>query len=450
MKQIKVSYLIIFLTIFIIIILAFQQSKWKDQKILISDARIYYAYLPAAIIYHDLYFNFIGQLPEIYSKTWNNRSNNGNKVVKMTMGNSIMWLPFFLIAHTYASVSQFSNNGFSEPYHFMIFISSLFYLTLALLFLRRIIIRYYSEIAASITIFILVFGTNLLYYIVDEPGMTHINSFTLITIFIYYFLNWFEKPTKKISIFLGLLFGLIILIRPVNVVIILFPIIFLLLNIKPFSKLLQFISKNLKLILIALLFALIVNLPQLLYWKIVTDHWIFYSYQDEGFYFLSPKIIDGLFSFRKGWLVYTPLMAISFIGFFFIKKNDSSLQAPIIVTFTVFTYVTYSWWCWWYGGSFGSRPMIDMYGLLAIPFSSFIAFILERKFWIRIAFSIIVGFFVFLNIFQIHQYRLSLLHWDSMTKKTYTSIFLKKTWPKDYDKTLKKPDYQKALKGEAE
>lgn len=448
MKQIKVSYLVIFLIIIVITISAFKLGKWEEHKIIASDAKIYYSFLPAAFIYHDLYFNFTDQLPDVYSKTWNNRAENGNKVVKMTMGNAIMWIPFFSLAHVYASVSNFKNDGYSVPYQFMIFISSLFYMTLGLLYLSKLIIRFYSELVASATILVLVFGTNLLYYIVDEPGMSHINSFSLITIFIYYTLKWFESQNIKNSIILGLLFGLIVIIRPVNILIVLFPLVYMVTKFKPFYKLVTFLSKKWSKIFIAFVVAFIVVLPQLLYWKMVTGNWLFYSYGEEGFYFLSPKIIVGLFSFRKGWLVYTPLMAFSLLGFLFMNKKERQLRIPIIITLLVFTYVTYSWWCWWYGGSFGSRPMIDIYGLLAIPLSSIIAYFLNRKNWLRLTFALVIGFFVFLNIFQIHQYRTSLLHWDGMTKDTYKSIFLKKTWPEGYDKTIKRPDYQKALKGE--
>jgi len=61
----------------------------------------------------------------------------------------------------------------------------------------------------------------------------------------------------------------------------------------------------------------------------------------------------------------------------------------------------------------------------------------------------LVGF-IWLNQFQINQYRTSLLHWDSMTKEAYWGIWGKKTWPEGYDKMIKVPDYEKALKGEEE
>ena len=73
--------------------------------------------------------------------------------------------------------------------------------------------------------------------------------------------------------------------------------------------------------------------------------------------------------------------------------------------------------------------------------------------WIRYAAAaavILIAGLLWLNQFQTSQYRTSLLHWDSMTKEAYFGIFGRKTWPEGYDKMIKVPDYEKALKGETE
>jgi len=94
--------------------------------------------------------------------------------------------------------------------------------------------------------------------------------------------------------------------------------------------------------------------------------------------------------------------------------------------------------------------MIDMYGIMALPLAAFIAKILKSKIWLQAAVAIVFVGLIWLNQFQMKQYRTSLLHWDSMTKESYFGIFGKKTWPEGYDKMIKVPDYDKALKGEKE
>jgi uncharacterized membrane protein YeiB len=110
-------------------------------------------------------------------------------------------------------------------------------------------------------------------------------------------------------------------------------------------------------------------------------------------------------------------------------------------------YVIYSWW---YGGSFGLRPMIDMYGIMALPLAAFIEKTGKSKKWMKLSFAVILVGMIWLNQFQTNQYRTSLLHWDSMTKEAYFGIFGRKIWSEGYEKMIKIPDDEKAMKGEKE
>ena len=47
----------------------------------------------------------------------------------------------------------------------------------------------------------------------------------------------------------------------------------------------------------------------MLYWKHIMGTFFFYSYDQEGFFFGNSHVLDGLLSYRKGWFIYTPIMA---------------------------------------------------------------------------------------------------------------------------------------------
>ena len=278
--------------------------------------------------------------------------------------------------------------------------------------------------------------------------MSHVFSFALITLFLYYTLKWVEKPSISSTIILGVLAGLIVLIRPVNGLLLVFPALY---AISSFVDVKQRISDHWKLILLAGVAAFLVVLPQMIYWKFQTGHFVFNSYMDSGrFYFANPHLLDGLFGFRKGWLIYTPVMLFALVGLFFLKKFAKDFLLSSSVFLVLFLYVIFSWWCWWYGGSYGARPMIDIYGILAMPLAAFLSVILKSAWWKKGVVGLLLLSFVYLNQFQMSQYRTSLLHWDSMTQQAYRAIFLKKNWPDGYDKMIKVPDYEKALKGEKE
>lgn len=441
------------ITIFLLIIICAWQGKnlkpWGKNKIIQNDVISYYAYLPAAIIFNDLEFEFIKTLPEDFEGTiWLQTTPVGKPILRMTMGLAILWLPFFLAAHGAAHLLGVSTLGYSWPYSLSIFIAALFYLFIGLFYLRKILLMYFSDLTTAVTLFLIVLATNLMFYVVSEPGMSHVFSFGLIAMFIYYALQWLEKTNLKHTLFLGFLSGLIILIRPVNIFVLLFP---AFIGVLSFNDFKNRILDNWRWILIAGVTSFIVLVPQFLYWKAQSGHFLFNSYMDSGkFYFLRPNIINGLFSYRKGWLVYTPVMGFALLGFFWLKQYASKLILPIMVFVVLNIYVVYSWWCWWYGGSYGSRPMIDMYGIMAFPLAALLEKTFKSKFWLSSTAVVLLLTVIGLNQFQMKQYRTSLLHWDSMTKEAYWGIFGKKSWPEGYDKMIKVPDYEKALKGEKE
>ncbi|MBU2555234.1 MAG: hypothetical protein KKF98_12315 [Bacteroidetes bacterium] len=446
----SVSLFVIILIGFLVVLIGFQNKRWEAGLIIKSDASVYYAYLPAAFIHQDLYFEYATDFPEIFGTTWRTRADNNNRVVKMSMGNAIMWTPFFGFASLYCLSTGQQPTGYSEPYHFFIFMASVFYLLLGLLFLRKLLLLFVNEIATSITMMVIVFGTNLLYYTAIESGMSHVNNFFLITTFFYLWIQWFKKPRITRSVFLGLTIGLITLIRPVNILVVLMPVFYWAFQKETWQYKITFLNQNLKHLLIIVVFSFLSFFPQLLYWKIVTDQWWFYSYMNERFFFNSPHIFDGLFSFRKGWLIYTPVMLLAFAGLFTMKNKATPFLWPLIITLTILIYVIFSWWCWWYGGSFGSRVMIDYYGLMALPMATFIQYCLSRPYWKKAIVGVLISFFILLNLFQMRQYVSSLLHYDSMSKELYLSIFLTQSRPDSYNEMLVKPDYAKALNGENE
>ena len=77
-----------------------------------------------------------------------------------------------------------------------------------------------------------------------------------------------------------------------------------------------------------IIFMILPLIPQMVYWKLHTGNLLFYTYGEEKFFWNDPKVLEGLFSFRKGWLVYSPLMLLSLTGIFvnnqIIKNNRIS------------------------------------------------------------------------------------------------------------------------------
>ena len=444
----NLSLTVVLLILVVIVWNNFNNKYWlRDKGIVKHDVISYYGYLPAAIIYKDLSFGFIFEHGAFFhDKIWVAKAPNGGRYLKMTMGLSFMYAPFFLAGHAFAYITGAEPNGFSMPYMFFLQFSSLFYMLLGLIILRRLLLRHFHDWISALVLFALVFGTNLFYYTTREAAMPHAYNFFLFALFIWITIKWHEQHRIKHALALGLVYGLISLIRPSNALIAIF---FVLYNVKSFRELgmrpIIFIQ-NWHHILVIIFSAFLVFLPQFLFWKANTGSWLLYSYGDEGFFFTNPQIINGLFSYRKGWLLYTPLMIFALAGIFLLVRKQKQFFAPILVFTVLNIYVVYSWWCWWYGGSFGSRPMIDSYAMMAIALAGFIDWFASSK----PRKTVIIVFVLILSghgVFQTLQYQKSAIHYDAMSKAAYWKSFGNLFPDHYYYDLLEPPDYQAAKKG---
>jgi len=425
-------------------------KRWRQPMQVIQwDIKNYYAYLPAVFIYGDHTLEFTKEDSEYFgNKFWPLPTPSGGLAIITTMGLAILYLPFFLLGHLAAWLTGAEMNGFSPPYAFFLVISALFYVMLGMVALRKVLLRYFSDGITAITLLAMFFATNLFYYTSHEGPMSHAYSFALFAFFILLTIQWYEKPVPKNSLLLGLTAGLVSLVRPTNGIILLF---FVLYNVKSLFELKQrvvFLHGKYKSILLMAAAGLLVWMPQMLYWESVSGQWLYYSYkEEEGFFFTNPQIISGLFSYRKGWLLYTPIMVLALSGIALLWRFRKEFFWPILVFTVINIYIVFSWWSWWYGGGFGQRPFIESYALLSIPFA---ALLQAAGKWGRKHLKILVGITFLLmihGIFQTAQYHYGAIHWDSMNKTTYWASFGRLRPLTGFYEALSPPDYTLAAQG---
>ena len=178
-----------------------------------------------------------------------------------------------------------------------------------------------------------------------------------------------------------------------------------------------------KKLLLAALFGGAIIFIQLLYWKTVTGQWVYYSYDDQKLEFLRPHITSVLYSYKKGWLVYTPIMALALLGFVPLYKQQKSIFWAILAFFIANFYLVSCWSVWWYGGSFGQRALIQSYVFLLFPFTAFWVWALQKRVvWLLL--MPLLALFVWLNITQIF---CPVLDAEGNTKTYYWHVF-GKTW----------------------
>ena len=406
----------------------FSHHNWTrddgpDRGVIKWDVISFYGYLPAVFIYGDPSLDFLdeGKINND-NKFWWTPTANGRKIIYMSCGLSMMYAPSFFMAHLLAPVFGEERDGFGSIYQFFLVFGALVYVAMGLVFLKKILLRYFTPMVTAITLLLLGLGTNLYYYSTHEAVMSHSYNFVLIVLFFFTVLKWYEEASWLRTFLLGILFGLIVLIRPTNILIIVLLVLWGVDSWSAFTERISFFFRNVPKVLLMMFAFSLPWIPQILYWHMITGEFLYYSYGPHGdrFYFDNPHIIESLFSYRKGWLLYTPLMIFAIAGIFPLRKMIKGSSLPITIYLFGMIYVMSCWWAWWFGGGFGGRIYIDMYGILALPLAAFITAVLTlKKKIIRLGISGLLAGLLLFQLFQTRQYVGIAIHWDSMSKKAY-------------------------------
>jgi hypothetical protein len=429
---------------------SFNEKRWKKSGIMSWDVACYYGYLPQFINgkSEELTKEEI-RFPDLAPPNKYVTAGNGKKVLKTTMGMALLYLPFHAIGNLFHSIAYGdSGSGMEVEYRMAMQFFGLVFLLISLLLMRKILRRHFPETVVSLTLVAIALGTNVLYYTVYEGCMTHVANMALFLIFFLLSEKWHSIPSVRNSLLLGLFSGLLVLIRPTNI---LLGLIFLLINVSSigqFKERIQMLFSKWHLIALMGIAAAVVWIPQIIYWHNLTGDYFFYSYVGEYFFFDKPKILLGFFSWRKGWLIYTPMAVLMLAGFPFMYKYARNLFLPVTLFYAAFVYVIFCWWCWWYGGSFSCRAMVDSYAFLVFPLASlfYFVFVVLKSKSVKILFSVILLLLISLNLFQTYQYKRGLIHYDQMTYRSYQYVFLKTGFAPD--SLFKAPPWDEASRGE--
>lgn len=334
-----------FITYFFLIyccFLLFNSKLYNDR--MRYDMSAYYLYLPAFFIERDLgHLSFYKALDKEYynsNQYGTFPSNHGKRYIKYPIGVAVFELPFFFIALAFSKIFNCPLlHGYSTPFQIAICLSGILWSFIGLIFLRKFLRLFFSDIVVAFTILLFAFATNLYCYSTYELGMSHPFSFAMYAVLLLATEKYFQ--TKKLIWInmVALSLGMLVILRPTNILGILIPAIRLfpiLLRIKIADG-----SKLLSTLKAFILFIFPICL-QLIYWKYTTDKWLLYSYNKEYFDFTHPHVLDGLFSIDKGWLVYSPVFILCIVGLRKFYKMNYVYFLLTTIFFAINVYVVFS------------------------------------------------------------------------------------------------------------
>ncbi len=445
----KKKYVTLFVGIFLLVLtqrfLNERQHGLTDS--IASDGLGYYSYLPAAIIYHDFSYKFYNN-PTNYIKPIYHTYFNQYKdklINKYYCGTAICFLPFFLLGIVISAIAGTDINGYTDTFLMLISVCSIIYFLFSVYFISKIADFFkLSQKISLLMCLIYFFGTNLFHYVIQEPSMSHVYSFFAISLFFYLYTKLLSQISNKNLIFVALSLSLIALIRPPNVIVVLFlP--FFSENLRAFWLFLKKIfSENWLGFIYSIIIVCSAIFLQFYFYFLQTGEFFILTYDGETFNFSNPEFFNTFFSYKKGLVLYTPL----FLGsLFFIVLVIGNWYKKIVffITLFVFSYITSSWWCWWYGGGFSIRPFVDILPLFII-ITMFLFDKLKmssRKF----VFFACIPFLLF-NQLKSFQYANLLISTQSMNEEMYWDVFIETNLNavnnKKINKILKKGNLFKA------
>lgn len=393
----------------------------------------YYLPMPATFVHSDPLMKddawareLLSQRPEISGTLYQvTQAPDGSPMYFFLFGMALLYLPFFLIGHACAGVLGQPADGFSPAYQVVMALGFLLYTLIALVHLRRILLAYFSDRVTAWTIVLITIGTNWFHFMTVKNLETANALFMLMTVLVWNTMEWHRSGRFRNLAWIAVSLAMLTLVKPSEVLAVLIPLLWSVKDRETWrSKWALIVSRRAD-ILKAIGIGLVVLLPQLAYWWVRTGSPVFDSYRNPGvgLDLWQPHVLDTLFSFRKGWLLYTPIMAFALVGFAWLWRRNRELFPAIAVWFAAAFWIICSWSEWWYGASYSVRPMITSYVLLSIPLGACIEAVLRAKPLVRTALFGIQTAFVGLNLFQTWQHHHGILDAYRTTKEYYLAVF---------------------------
>ena len=341
----------IFAIIAAVYLLVFFAHAVAIGKTVYGDGVYYFAWLRSIVVDGDVHFandyGFLG-VTQPTTSMWLPRN-------MYSIGPALLWLPNYFMAHRVLGVAGLpaqsglpaGRQGYDLPHQLVVGATSVLFAITGLILLFRLLSAYVTErISLWVTIAI-AFTTNLFFYGSVDPANSHAVSFFAATALLSLLLAR-SKSWTAIGVFLALL-GLI---RTQDL--------FLGILILPFI--------NQKAIVPLFTGFFIAFFPQLYLWHLFYGTWGISPYFAEGQGFINllhPQVLDVLVGAHSGLFLWTPTVALAFVGLIMLSENLRRFRTIFLTVFLGELYLVAGWWDPGQGGSYSGRMFISVLPILA-------------------------------------------------------------------------------------
>ena len=363
-----------------------------------GDGIGYYSHLHSFVIDGD--WDYTNEYKHIYDSEHNNVDTGIESPVVQIVGTTedgkaenfygtgvaVLLLPFYLLAHLISNLANLfgtglSVQGYGDIYQVLTGVGAIFYAVWGVYFLDKVIYFVIHDKKLSLLSSVAVFlSTSLLYYGSFDVINSHFASFFLTVVFFYLFM------TKKNSLLLGLVAGLITLNRVQDSVVVLIWLVD--------AQHGREFGKSVKKFVIGFVFAIV---PLIVHWSSVISDPLNHPYLrglPEKFCEQSVDFFGSLFNPVTGLFFRTPVLLVVFIFFLYLvwKKDIKNLVYPFLFFLMQFVIITIQGG--WEAAAYGGRMYISSLVFFGLVLGKLLLSFRKKS---QVAVYLFVAIFVVIN-----------------------------------------------------
>jgi len=325
------------------------------------DDSFYYFWLRSPLFDGDLDFSndilYCDTMPaELKQLALNQpRSETGLILNKYPIGWALSSVPWVLAGDVATRIARFFGfplklDGYGPIYQFMLMLGQFIYAVGGLFFSFKILEQFFDRNTALESTLLVWLASFMFAYQTVFLTMAHNIMFFALAGTYYFTLRLKTSPGPLFPwVITGILSGFLILTRYQAAVFLVYPFavatLLLLKKRTPVSN-----------VFFCLMSFIIMLTPQIAAWKLLYGRYVLYTYTGEAFSWLSPHLLNVLFSPYHGLFYWHPVYLVGFLGFLVWAWRNRSLEAICwSLGLLGMIYINACWSCWWLGTSFGSR-----------------------------------------------------------------------------------------------
>lgn len=361
-------------------------------RVYASDEIKYFATLRSVYFDRDLHYeneyaHFIDRDPVAHAGLRPLRDTltpTGYRLNDAPIGAAVLWAPFYVIADAAVVVARFSGvpvqrDGYGQPYIWAVCLGSLFWGTAGLFLVFRLCRSYTRRWDSTVGVCAVWFASPVVFYLYITPAMAHANSLFTVALFLIVWQGGRDFRTVRGWFGLGMVAGLMILVRELNWLFL------IVVAVDEGLIIIQMLRAEGKAVAIgqlrrrykgyasfSLAFVLVV-VPQFYVYHTLNGTFGPTPFIVEKFSLVPRHALDVLVSGFHGLFSWHPVTLLGVLGLGVLWQRDARLAAALALCFVAQVLVIGSYDTWAGGASFGARRFINCTPIFAVGLAAMFA-----------------------------------------------------------------------------